>query len=82
MKIELHPYVYAAAKPIYDFCTAKGIRVASYGTLAPVLRVPDGPVADVLTTIAARLEKEAGKDVSTGQVLIMWLLQKDVLFVT
>ncbi|KAF9017764.1 Aldo/keto reductase [Hymenopellis radicata] len=81
-QIELHPYVYAAAKPIYDFCTAKGIQVASYGTLAPVLRVPDGPVTEVLTTIASRLEEDAGKHVSTGQVLIKWLLQKNVLFVT
>ncbi|THU81259.1 Aldo/keto reductase [Dendrothele bispora CBS 962.96] len=81
-QIELHPYVWKAARPIVEFCKEKGIVVESYGGLTPVARVPDGPVQPVITSIADRLSKEAGKSVSLGQVLTKWLLQIGVIVVT
>ncbi|PPQ89126.1 hypothetical protein CVT25_006498 [Psilocybe cyanescens] len=81
-QIELHPYVWQAAKPIVEFCQAKGIAIESYGGQTPVVRVPDGPLSPILTQIRERLEKTRGKPVTTGQILSKWLLQKDVVVVT
>jgi len=81
-QIELHPYVWKAAEPIYKLCQEKGITVESYGGQTPVARVLGGPLDPTLAAIAERLQKTHGKPVTAGQVLTKWLLQKNVVVVT
>lgn len=81
-QIELHPYVWKAAKPIHNFGTAHGIRTVSYGGLTPIVRAAGGPLDTVLKSISARLAKTRGAPVTPGQVLTKWLLQKDAVVVT
>lgn len=80
-QIELHPYVWKAAEPIVKLNREHGIVTASYGGQTPLFRVPDGPVAEVLSRIRARIEKTYGQPVTHGQVLTKWLLQKGVIVV-
>ncbi|KAJ3807794.1 NADP-dependent oxidoreductase domain-containing protein [Lentinula aff. lateritia] len=79
---QLHPYVWDVASKIYSFCKDKGIVIESYGGLSPIVRAPGGPVDPVLASAAERLSKESGTNVSPGQVLSKWLIQKDVVVVT
>ncbi|KDR73488.1 hypothetical protein GALMADRAFT_72096 [Galerina marginata CBS 339.88] len=81
-QIELHPYVWKAAKPIVEFCQEKGIAIESYGGQTPIVRAKGGPLDPTLSAISERLGKAHGKPVSTGQVLTKWLLQRDVIVVT
>ncbi|KAL1677437.1 NADP-dependent oxidoreductase domain-containing protein [Schizophyllum commune] len=81
-QIELHPYVWRSAKSIYDFCKSKGIAVASYSGLQPITGGKGGPLDDILPAIAARLSKDYGKTVTPAQVLMKWLIQKDVIIIT
>ena len=41
-----------------------------------------GPLDDVLPAIATRLSKDYGKTVTPAQVLMKWLIQKDVIIIT
>ena len=82
LQIEFHPYVYAAAEPIWKLSQERGIRIASYGGQTPVARVPGGPVDAVLERIRSRLAEERGKPVSAGQVLSKWILQKGAIVIT
>lgn len=75
-QIEFHPYVYKAAKPIYEFSQEHKILVASYGGLAPIVRAPGGPLDPVVDAIADRLQ------ISSSQVYTKWLIQKGILVVT
>ncbi|KAJ7581080.1 NADP-dependent oxidoreductase domain-containing protein [Mycena floridula] len=81
-QIELHPYTLKAAQPILDLCKERGITIASYGGLTSVVRAPGGPVDSVVSSIAERLGKTAGRPVSASDVLTKWLLAKDALVVT
>ena len=99
-QIELHPYVWRSAESIYDFCKSKGIAVASYSGLQPIVSIcaskscqahltqhdqtggKGGPLDDILPAIAARLSKDYGKTVTPAQVLMKWLIQKDVIIIT
>ncbi len=76
LQIEFHPYVYKAAKPIYEFSQEHKILVASYGGLAPIVRAPGGPLDPVVDAIADRLQ------ISSSQVYTKWLIQKGILVVT
>jgi diketogulonate reductase-like aldo/keto reductase len=80
-QIELHPYVWKAAEPIVTLCRERGITIASYGGLTPLVRAPGGPVDETLATIAKQLSSE-GTQVSTSQVLTKWNLQKGGIVVT
>jgi diketogulonate reductase-like aldo/keto reductase len=81
-QIELHPYVWKDSEPIVKLCQEKGIQVASYGGLTPLIRVQNGPLDPVIDQIRERLEKTSGKPVLSGQVLTKWLLSKQVIVVT
>ncbi|KAF8077808.1 NADP-dependent oxidoreductase domain-containing protein [Lyophyllum atratum] len=81
-QIELHPYVWKAAEPIVNLGKEHGIMTASYGGQTPIVRVPEGPVNEVLPRIRERLEKTRGQPVSSSQVLSKWLLQKGAIVVT
>lgn len=82
LQIELHPYVWKAAKPIYDFDKQHGIRTASYGGLTPIVRAAGGPLDPVLESIRERLTKTRGLPVTVGQVLTKWLIQKEAIVIT
>ncbi|KAL1738925.1 NADP-dependent oxidoreductase domain-containing protein, partial [Schizophyllum fasciatum] len=79
---QLHPYVWRSAKAIYDLCKAKGIAVASYSGLTPITSGKGGPLNPILPEIATRLSKDYGKTVTPAQVLMKWLIQKDIIVVT
>jgi len=81
-QIEIHPYIWTAAKPIVDLCQEKGIVVESYGGLTPIIRVQNGPLDPVLAKIRERLETSRGQPVFVGQVLTKWLLSKQIVVVT
>jgi diketogulonate reductase-like aldo/keto reductase len=82
VQIELHPYVWKAARAIVEFGQEHGIVTASYGGQTPIVRVAGGPVDGVLSTIRQRLEKTRGQPVSSSQVLTKWILQKGAIVVT
>jgi len=81
-QIELHPYVWKAAEPIVNLGKEHGIVTASYGGQTPLVRVPGGPLDEVLPRICERLEKTRGQPVTSGQVLSKWILQKGAIVVT
>lgn len=81
-QIELHPYVWRAAEPIWKLCKEQGIAVASYGGLTPIVRAPGGPVDVVLEAAKTRIEAATGQSVPTSHILTKWLLQKGALVVT
>jgi len=81
-QIEFHPYVLSVAEPLLEFHKKHDIQTLSFGGLVPISRKAGGPLEGVLPTIAARLSKDAGKEVNEGQILIKWILAKDVLPIT
>ncbi|KAH6918422.1 oxidoreductase [Coprinopsis sp. MPI-PUGE-AT-0042] len=81
-QIELHPYVWKAAKAIYDFDKEHGIVTASYSGLTPLTKGAGGPLDGPLENIRARLEKTRGEPVTAGQVLTKWLSQKGAVVIT
>ncbi|KAJ9095788.1 hypothetical protein QFC20_006583 [Naganishia adeliensis] len=68
-KIEVHPYVYAKAKPIIDYCHTKGIQIACYTSLASIIAFPGGPVDAVVQKIASEI------GATEDQVLMKWAHQ-------
>jgi diketogulonate reductase-like aldo/keto reductase len=74
--------VFKAATPIVEFCKKHGIVIASYGGLTPLFRATGGPLDPVLPSIRERLEKTRGSPVTSGQVLMKWLNQQDIIVVT
>lgn len=82
LQIELHPYVWKAARPIVEFGQKHGIVTASYGGQTPLVRAVGGPADAVISAIRERLEKTRGKPVSSGQVLSKWIIQKGAIVVT
>ncbi|TFK51366.1 Aldo/keto reductase [Heliocybe sulcata] len=81
-QIEFHPYVLGAFESLLEYSNKHGIRLESYGVLAPITREPGGPLDPVLSSVRTRLEQTWGKPVTEGQVLFKWCLQKGVVVVT
>ncbi|KII85561.1 hypothetical protein PLICRDRAFT_166180 [Plicaturopsis crispa FD-325 SS-3] len=81
-QMEYHPYVLKHAEAVHRFNKEHGIVTASYSGLVPVTRAPEGPLTPVLESVRQRLETVQGKPVTAVQVLIKWLLQQDIVFVT
>ncbi|KAH8107009.1 Aldo/keto reductase [Cristinia sonorae] len=78
---EYHPYVAKASKAVRAFAKEHNIVYVSYGGLTPVARFPNGPVTPALQRAAKRLTEQTGKQVTTGQVLQVWLRQQDIVAV-
>ncbi|KZP19559.1 Aldo/keto reductase [Athelia psychrophila] len=82
-QIEFHPYVWGKElKELYTYSKQRGIVTASYSGLAPLTKEPEGPLKKILPGIRERVEKDYGKPVTEGQILLKWLKQKDILIVT
>lgn len=56
-----------------DYHRKHNIVTASYGGLSPIFREKGGPVDPVLDIVRERIKKDAGKEVTPGQVLGLWL---------
>ena len=82
MQIEIHPYVLKASQPVLDYMKQHGILATSFGGLAPIARVPGGPVDPVLKKIAERLTNASGEPITEAQVLHGWLFKKGIPYVT
>ncbi|KAH9935129.1 Aldo/keto reductase [Epithele typhae] len=81
-QIEYHPYTAAWAAPIIEYQKQFNIVTASYGGLTPIVRKPGGPIDPVLETVRQRVERDAGKPVSAGQILGLWLKAQNVVEIT
>lgn len=81
-QIEYHPYVFKADQPVIEYMKKHNITPTSYGGLTPIVRFQGGPVDPVLESAAARLSKESGKTVTSGQVLQLWLRSKGIPAIT
>jgi len=75
-QIRFHPYNYASQKAVVEYCQKHGIVVEGYSGLTPLTKLPGGPVDQVVSTIAARL------NASPAQVLLKWVRAKGVVVVT
>ncbi|KZO95386.1 Aldo/keto reductase [Calocera viscosa TUFC12733] len=75
-QILLHPYVYAATKPLLDYCAQKGIKIEAYSPLVPLTAYPGGPVDKPVYAIAERL------GVAPEQVLLAWIKSKGAVILT
>lgn len=77
-QIEYHPYVFKADEPVIKYGKEHNILPTSFGGLTPVVRFKGGPVDPVLVDIGQRVSKTAGKPVTEGQVLQLWLKTKGI----
>lgn len=73
-QIEYHPYLQHG--DLVDFCRAKGIAVASYGSLSAITKAPGGPVDPVYAALA----KKYG--VSDAEVALRWCLDQGIVTIT
>ncbi|KZP19554.1 Aldo/keto reductase [Athelia psychrophila] len=81
-QIEFHPYVWKASQGLYELSEQENIKLASYAGLSPLIRAQNGPLKGIVPGIRERLEKNYGKPVTEGQVLLKWLNQKGIIIVT
>lgn len=65
--VEFHPYLQQQA--LRDFCSREGIRLASYGTMAPLTSMIGGPMDHLLPNLAAKYK------VSEGAILCRYAQQ-------
>ncbi|KAL5632402.1 hypothetical protein ACGC1H_005384 [Rhizoctonia solani] len=77
-QILFHPYNYHEQVELLEFANKHGIRIESYSGLAPITKLPGGPVDEVVEGIAKRL----GPQVTPAQVLMSWIRAKGVVIVT
>lgn len=73
-QIEYHPYLqHGSLVPYHE---KKGIAVASYGPLTPVIRARGGPLDPLLSQLA----KKYG--VGEGEILLRWSLDRGTISIT
>ncbi|KAJ7772837.1 NADP-dependent oxidoreductase domain-containing protein [Mycena maculata] len=75
-QIELHPYNYAAKKPLIEWSAQHGIVTEAYSSLSSITKFPGGPVDAPVAAAAARL------GISPTQVLLSWVRAKGAVIVT
>ncbi len=68
-QVEFHPFWYR--KELLDYCTGKGIRLESWGSLTRSEKLADPTVAEIA--------REYGK--TAAQVLLRWHLQRGVIII-
>jgi len=71
---EFHPYLQQRA--LREFCAREGIRVASYGGMAPLTTMTGGPLDSLLPILSERYK------VSTGAILVRYAQQEGFAVVT
>ncbi|WVF70607.1 hypothetical protein IAT40_005399 [Kwoniella sp. CBS 6097] len=82
-QFEFHPYVLTHLEPVLAIHAKHGIKIEAYGPLTPLLRHPTGgPIKPILERIAARIQKETGKQVDIANVLQLWTIQYGAVAVT
>ncbi|SJL07790.1 related to aldo/keto reductase family proteins [Armillaria ostoyae] len=75
-QINLHPYNYAEAVPVLEYCKKHGIIVEAYSSLTPITKAPGGPVDGPVSQAAQR------RNATPAQVLQLWVLSKGAVIVT
>lgn len=76
-QMEFHPYLKNQFPGIYDFCQKNDILIESYGPLTPLMRVEgEHPLTEILSKLSQKYHK------TDSQILLRWVLQKNVLPVT
>ncbi|KAJ7704717.1 NADP-dependent oxidoreductase domain-containing protein [Mycena olivaceomarginata] len=75
-QINFNPYNYAQNKALLAYSAKHGIVTEAYSSLAPITRVPGGPVDAPVAAAATRL------GITPGQVLLLWVRAKGVVIVT
>ncbi|KAA1469439.1 Aldo/keto reductase [Dentipellis sp. KUC8613] len=80
-QIEYHPYLFKISQPLFEFHKKHGIAIETFAGLSSLSRVK-GPVDPVVTEIAARLSKTAGRPIPENHVLLLWQRQRGLIFIT
>lgn len=76
-QIEYHAYLQNQSPGIYDFAREKGILLAAYGPLTPIVRAKgEGPIDELLRELSVKYGKNA------GQILLRWVYERGVLPIT
>jgi len=65
-QIQFDPHSYAEMTSLVDYCAEHNVLIQAYTALWPLRSDPEGPIAKVLTKIAAR------RGVEPEQVLLAW----------
>lgn len=76
LQVEMHPYCYNQRPGIVEFAKAHGAQVVAYGSLTPILKVPDGPLTPILEQLANKYNK------TKAQILLRWIFQNGVVPLT
>lgn len=82
IKIRFNPNLYNSRKPLLEFQEKYGIKVESFGGLAPIRNQTGGPLDALLKNTSDALSKRYGAQVTEGQVLLKWLQAKNVIIIT
>ncbi|KAF8308111.1 Aldo/keto reductase [Clavulina sp. PMI_390] len=80
-QIELHPYVWNAAKGILEFQKEHKIVTAVFGGLSPLFRIEGAPLESLLESIQKRLATMS-VTATPAQILQKWLVQSGMVVVT
>jgi len=81
-QIEFNPYLLKATGPLLEYHEKHNILTSSFGGLIPLYQKSGGPLDPLLPSLVQRLSKDSGKQVTDSQILIKWLLAKNVLPIT
>jgi diketogulonate reductase-like aldo/keto reductase len=83
-QIEYHAYLLGSTRETVEFCVEKGIVVAAYGGLSPIIRSQDDDesLRAVLAKLASSQKYTDAGGITEGQLLIKWLHAKGMVAVT
>ncbi|KAF7165632.1 hypothetical protein CNMCM5623_009771 [Aspergillus felis] len=73
-QVEYHPYLQHGG--LVPFQGDKGIKTASYGPLTPITRAKDGPLRELLQSLAYKY------GVSEGEILLRWSIDRGNVSIT
>lgn len=75
-QIKLDPYTYAEQAPVIAYAAKHNTVIEAYSSLAPITKVPGGPV----DAVVARLAND--RKATPAQVIFLWVLAKGAVIVT
>jgi diketogulonate reductase-like aldo/keto reductase len=73
-QIEYHPYLQHGG--LVPFHEEKGVKTASYGPLTPIIRAKDGPLGELLQSLAHKY------GVGEGEILLRWSIDRGDVAIT
>jgi len=75
-QISFSPYQLREMSPVLEYCKEHGIVIEAYSALAPITKLPNGPVDEPVRKAAERL------NATPAQILLSWAQQKGCVIVT